>query len=128
MRFFFMSKNWIRISAISVLLCIFIGIYISHGMAQQFTVPDLHRYWTAVLYHVLHSIAILILGFSSDSLILSIHRNIISLCFLLGILLFCGTLYSLIIFELSSVAFLTPMGGFAFILGWITLFFSFLKR
>ena len=128
MRFFFMSKNWIRISAISVLLCIFIGIYISHGMAQQFTVPDLHRYWTAVLYHVLHSIAILILGFSNDSLVLSIYRNIISLCFLFGILLFCGTLYLLIIFELSSVAFLTPMGGFAFILGWITLFFSFLKR
>ena len=128
MRFFFMSKNWIRISAISVLLCIFIGIYISHGMAQQFTVPDLHRYWTAVIYHLLHSIAILILGSSSDSLILSIYRNIISLCFLLGILLFCGTLYLLIIFELSSIAFLTPMGGFAFILGWITLFFVFLKR
>ena len=128
MRFFFMSKNWIRTSAVSVLLCIFIGIYISHGMAQQFTVPDLHRYWTAVLYHVLHSIAILILGFSNDSLVLSIYRNIISLCFLFGILLFCGTLYLLIIFELSSVAFLTPMGGFAFILGWITLFFSFLKR
>ena len=128
MRFFFMSKNWIRISAISVLLCIFIGIYISHGMAQQFTVPDLHRYWTAVLYHVLHSIAILILAFSSDSFIQSIYRNIISLCFLLGIVFFCGTLYLLIIFELSNVAFLTPVGGFAFIFGWITLFFSFLKR
>ena len=128
MRFFFMSKNWTRISAISVLSCIFIGIYISHGMAQQFTVPGLHRYWTAVIYHVLHSTTILILAFSSDSFIQSIYRNIISLCFLLGILLFCGTLYLLIIFELSSVAFLTPMGGFAFILGWITLFFSFLKR
>ena len=128
MRFFFMSKNWIRISAVSVLLCIFIGIYISHGMAQQFTVPDLHRYWTAVIYHVLHSTTILILAFSSDSFIQSIYRNIISLCFLLGILLFCGTLYLLIIFELSSVAFLTPVGGFAFIFGWITLFFSFIKR
>ena len=128
MRFFFMSKNWIRTSAVSVLLCIFIGIYISHGMAQQFTVSDLHRYWTAVLYHVLHSIAILILGFSNDSLVLSIYRNIISLCFLLGILLFCCTLYLLIIFELSSVSFLTPVGGFAFIFGWITLLFSFFKR
>ena len=128
MRFFFMSKNWIRIAAISVLLCIFIGIYISHGMAQQFTVPDLHRYWTAVIYHLLHSTTILILAFSSDSFIQSIYRNIISLCFLLGIVFFCGTLYLLIIFELSSVAFLTPVGGFAFIFGWITLFFSFLKR
>ena len=128
MRFFFMSKNWIRISAISVLLCIFIGIYISHGMAQQFTVPDLHRYWTAVIYHVLHSTTILILGFSSDLLIQTIYRNIISLCFLLGILFFCGTLYLSIIFELSSFSFLTPVGGSAFILGWITLFFSFLKR
>ena len=128
MRFFFMSKNWIRLSVISVLLCIFIGIYISHGMAQQFTIPDLHRYWTAVIYHLFHSTTILILAFSSDLLIQTIYRNIISLCFLLGILSFCGTLYLLIIFELSSFSFLTPLGGSAFILGWIILFFSFFKR
>ena len=128
MRFFFMSKNWIRLSVISVLLCIFIGAYISHGMAQQFTIPDLHRYWTAVIYHLFHSTTILILAFSGDSLIQSIYRNIISLCFLLGILLFCCTLYLLIIFELSTVSFLTPVGGFAFIFGWMTLLFSFFKR
>ena len=128
MRFFFMSKNWIRLSVISVLLCIFIGIYISHGMAQQFTIPDLHRYWTAVIYHLLHSTTILILAFSSDSFIQSVYRNIISLCFLLGILFFCGTLYLLIIFELTCGACLTPVGGFAFILGWITLYISFLIR
>ena len=57
-----MVNFWIRISALSVLLCILVGANASHGITSQFTASNHNIYWTAEIYHFYHSLAILIIA------------------------------------------------------------------
>lgn len=74
---------------------------------------------TAVRYHQLHSVALLALvaiPFGSP-----VVRAWVSRLFLLGILLFSGSLYTLVFTGYSKLGMVTPAGGLSFILGWCLL-------
>ena len=118
---FFMINIWIRISALSVLLCILVGAYASHGITSQFTMSNLNIYWTAVIYHLFHSIGLLFVALFNNSFTKRFYVHLICLCFLVGIIFFCGSLYLLVLKNISIYGFFTPLGGLAFIAGWIIL-------
>ena len=121
---FFMINIWIRISALSVLLCILVGAYASHGITSQFTMSNLNIlniYWTAVIYHLFHSIGLLFVALFNSSFKKQFYVQLICMCFLVGIIFFCGSLYLLVLQNISIYGFLTPLGGLAFIAGWIIL-------
>ena len=75
---------------------------------------------TAVQYHFYHSIAILI-----SSLLIHhfSNRNIqrAVYAFLLGIIFFSGSLYTLCLTDITFLGAITPVGGVFFILGWLLL-------
>ena len=48
--------------------------------------------------------------------------------FILGVFFFCGSLYTSYFFRVDSLNFLTPIGGFFFLIGWVTLFSAFATR
>ena len=118
---FFMINIWIRISALSILFCILVGAYASHGITSQFTVSHLNIYWTAVIYHFFHSLALLFIALFNNSFKKQVYGHLICICFLVGIIFFCGGLYLLVLKNISIYGFLTPLGGLAFIAGWIIL-------
>ena len=79
----------------------------------------LDTYQTGVLYHFIHTLALLA--------ILSLPLNERSLlwaarCFMLGIVLFSGSLYLIAISGISILGIITPVGGRAFLAGWLLLF------
>ena len=115
---FFMINIWIRISALSVLLCMLVGAYASHGIDSQFAVSNLNIYWTAVIYHFFHSIGLLFIALLNNSFKKQFYGHFICTCFLVGIICFCGSLYLLVLKNISIYRFLTPLGGLAFIAGW----------
>ena len=125
---FFMINIWIRISALSVLLCILVGAYASHGITSQFTMSNLNIYWTAVIYHLFHSIGLLFVALFNNSFTKRFYVHLICLCFLVGIIFFCGSLYLLVLKNISIYGFFTPLGGLAFIAGWIILLVVKFKR
>jgi uncharacterized membrane protein YgdD (TMEM256/DUF423 family) len=116
-----MINIWIRISALSVLLCILVGAYASHGITSQFTMSNLNIYWTTVIYHLVHSIGLLLVALFNNSFTKRFYVHLICLCFLVGIIFFCGSLYLLVLKNISIYGFFTPLGGLAFIAGWIIL-------
>ena len=118
---FFMINIWIRISALSVLLCILVGAYASHGITSQFTMRNLNIYWTAVIYHLFHSMGLLFVALFNNSFKKQFYGHLICIFFLLGIIFFCGSLYLSVLKNISIYGFLTPLGGLAFIAGWIIL-------
>jgi len=79
---------------------------------------------TASRYHFYHGIALLVFGsltiFSGDLK----FRNSIVLSFVLGILLFSGSLYCLAIFNIGWFGAITPIGGVLFMVGWALLAFT----
>ena len=77
-------------------------------------------YDKAVLYQMFHTIAILLLG-----LLKKIQPELefiySGLAFLIGIIIFSGSLYILAITGIKSLGMITPIGGLLFIIGWVLL-------
>ena len=92
---FFMINIWIRISALSALLCILVGAYASHGITSQFTMSNLNIYWTAVIYHLFHSIGLLFVALFNNSFKKQFYVHLICICFLVGIIFFLRKLISI---------------------------------
>lgn len=114
-----MSKPlWIRLVAISGALLVLLGAFAAHGLEGHLTPEQRATYDTAVLYHAVHTLALLgLLNLTVDSRWLV--RS--AWCFAIGIVLFSGSLYVLAITGISQLGIITPFGGGAFVLGWLLL-------
>ena len=77
---------------------------------------------TAVLYHLVHAVALL--GIANLSRI----PRIAAWSFVAGILIFSGTLYILSLTNFRWLGAITPIGGLAFLIGWLSLAISAGKR
>lgn len=84
-------------------------------------------YELAVKYQFYHALAILILATLADK----VHLGLASwarLCFILGTLIFCGSLYILSLSGVTIWGAVTPIGGILFITGWIVFAVSAVKK
>ena len=110
---------WIKITAVCGALAVALGAFAAHGLKPHLSPALMQTYQTAVQYHFIHTLALLA--------ILSLPLNERSLlwaarCFMLGIVLFSGSLYLIAISGISILGMITPVGGSAFIAGWLLLF------
>ncbi len=87
----------------------------------------LHDFQTAAEYQMYHSLALLAVGLLAERRC-TICLNIAGGAFLLGILLFSGSLYVLTITGVTKWGMVTPIGGVAFLVGWVALAVASLKR
>jgi len=100
------------------------GAFGAHGLADQVTPARLEIWRTASSYQLLHALAILSFGLafgapsklSASGLAMWVCR-----CWLLGVLIFSGSLYALVILDLPVLGAVTPVGGTLLILGWALL-------
>ena len=97
-----------------------LGAFGAHGLEPKLLANDTVDAWnTAVLYHLIHAVALFVLA-AVDSLKSKWSFSLISA----GILLFSGSLYVLALTKIGVFGPITPLGGVALIVGWITLIFE----
>ena len=109
------------IGAISGCLVVIMGAFGAHVLNDILDDYGKSIYNKAVLYHMFHSIALLLLGLI-NTIQPEISLNISGWSFLFGIILFSGSLYILAITGIKPMGMITPIGGILFIIGWIVLF------
>ncbi|HAM72768.1 MAG TPA: DUF423 domain-containing protein [Verrucomicrobiales bacterium] len=106
----------IRFGSGLTFLAVALGAFGAHGLhdllARNATA---HTWETAVLYHFVHSLALLLLAALTPGV--RSPRGP-ALCFLAGILLFSGSLYALALTGVKLLGAITPLGGVAFLVGW----------
>lgn len=102
---------WRRTAGIAAAIAVAAGAFGAHALASH---PRLDTWKTAALYHLFHAVALAIPGLPVAT----------RWCFLVGIALFAGSLYALVILDAPWLGAVTPLGGVAFILGWISLAWS----
>lgn len=105
--------------AVSALLAVMAGAFGAHGLRAMVSERGLEVFQTAVTYQVYHSLALivcaLLVGFGcSRRLVLAAVGF-----FLAGILLFSGSLYLLVLTNLTGIGPITPIGGLCFMVGWV---------
>jgi len=115
-----MARLILIAGAISGLLTVVLGAFGAHGLENQ--LPSQHLVWwqKAVDYQGLHSLALLAAGLFCLHKP-SPHLRLAGWFFVLGILLFSGSLYLLALSGIRSLGMITPFGGLAFIIGWFSL-------
>lgn len=112
--------NKLTLSCLFAATGIGLGAFGAHGLEPQLLANDSLDTWhTAVLYHLIHAVALFVLASSSTLKSKWTYR-----LWSIGILLFSGSLYGLALTKWSVLGPITPLGGVAFIAGWGCLAFE----
>jgi uncharacterized membrane protein YgdD (TMEM256/DUF423 family) len=113
---------WLRIGAVSGFLAVSLGAFGAHGLRSQLAeLGTAAHYQTAVQYHLSHSLAMLAVGLLA---LLGRPGGAIAVAgwgFLIGVLLFSGSLYGLALTGTRWLGAITPFGGVSFLVGWVAL-------
>lgn len=107
------------VAAVLIALGIITGAFGAHGLKGHVEPVRFEAYQTAVFYHLLNALGLLVLAVSQKSGIISqLWLKRIATLLILGIVLFSGSLYLLVIFDLPFLGAITPFGGSILIIGW----------
>ena len=120
------SKTILALGAGISGLSVICGAFGAHALESVVSARDLEIYHTAVYYQFIHGFALLILGTLQQ--VFNRPFKGVALFFILGIVLFSGSLYSLIAFNMPKLGMITPLGGIFFIVGWLKLSWMLLKK
>ena len=98
-------------------LAVAAGAFGAHALKSRLDVSDLAIYETAVRYQFYHGLALIALAAFERAY--GVQARVVFLSFLLGVLLFSGSLYMLVFSGVRVLGAVTPFGGVAFLVGWI---------
>jgi uncharacterized membrane protein YgdD (TMEM256/DUF423 family) len=117
-----MARRFVMIAALVAALGVGIGAFGSHGLRAHFEAnPTLEpTFDTASQYHLVHALGLFIAAWVAARWP-SRWANAGGWLLLVGLLLFCGSLYILSILNVRIMGAVAPIGGTAFILGWLCL-------
>lgn len=109
----------IRIAAVLGFLAVALGAFGAHGLEGILTRHDRVATWeTAVFYHFIHAVVLLVLALRKPVLTGSWWS------FFIGIVVFSGSLYLLALTNATWLGAITPIGGVSFLVGWLWLIVS----
>lgn len=128
-----MHKGFIATGAVLAALAVAAGAFGAHGLRQIVTAETLQTFQTGVQYQVYHAFAAILTGVIfrdfPGKIIVWAGRF-----FVTGIILFSGSLYTLVALKatstvgLSGIGMITPFGGLFFITGWLLLFLAVMRK
>jgi uncharacterized membrane protein YgdD (TMEM256/DUF423 family) len=123
-----MHKPSLTAGALFSALAVVIGAFGAHKLKSVMgpDAPELATFDTGVRYQFYHSLAILAAGLLHAFSPMKAFR-VAAVLFAMGILLFSGSLYALVLLKatgsvgLGGLGIITPIGGLIFIAGWMAL-------
>ncbi len=127
-----MYKSFLLIAALLGALSVILGAFGAHALKKVVPEDALQIFETAVRYQFYHVFALALAGLLFQSYPNQFMRWA-GICFIIGIVLFCGSLYVLTYAKaVQSSSFkwagpVTPLGGLFFIAGWILLAVGIMK-
>lgn len=114
--------NWSGIAALLLALAVAFGAFGAHGLKGHLDEYSLTIYEKAVFYHFIHALGILAISlFARTGSLMPATGNRVCWLLFIGILFFSGSLYALAVSGVRVLGAITPIGGVAFIAGWIWL-------
>lgn len=116
-----MQTTFFVLGALSGGLAVALGAFGAHGLKSRLDSARLENYETAARYQMFHALALLAAFFAAHQWPASALPTLAGWLFVAGTLLFSGSLYLLVFTDNRRWGAVTPLGGLAFIAGWICL-------
>jgi hypothetical protein len=121
-----MHRYLIRFGAILSALSVMFSAFSAHFLQPIMSSKDFYSFQTAINMEFFHSIALILLGILGKRYPTH-HINRAGILFIVGIVLFSGSIYlltlasSLFDAKLSILGLVTPFGGLSLFAGWFML-------
>ncbi len=126
-----MNKKIIITALLLGVISIILGAFGAHGLKNVLTIDQLSSFETGVKYQMYHALFLLFL--SVTNVVSDKAKKTIFTLVLIGVLIFSGSIYLLSTkdvtsIDITSIAFITPIGGLLLILSWIILLINVLRK
>jgi uncharacterized membrane protein YgdD (TMEM256/DUF423 family) len=120
-----MKNPLLAAGAINAALSVAAGAFGAHGLRERLAPRALEIFETAARYHMYHALAMILCA-----LVATTGRSGATTAGWIlqaGIVVFSGSLYALAMTDVKVLGAITPLGGLAFLVGWIWLAMSALR-
>ena len=128
-----MHRKLIATGALLGAIAVALGAFGAHGLKKIVPAETVQTFQTGVQYQMYHALALLLTGLLYEKCYQK-YARIAGVLFMIGIILFSGSLYLLTAGKaaettsLDKAGIITPFGGVAFIAGWLFLFVAAMKK
>jgi uncharacterized membrane protein YgdD (TMEM256/DUF423 family) len=115
-----MDRTFMFIGALMGFVGVGLGAFGAHGLRARLSPEMLAVFETGVRYQMYHALALLALA----AVMARLDGRAVMVAgwsFTAGILIFSGSLYALALTGVTTLGAITPIGGLAFLIGWIAL-------
>ena len=115
--------NWVRVAGVCMALSVAVGAFGAHALKGRLEPEAMEVYRIAGMYLTIYGLALFVVAWrlSGGDHLLAERAG---WAFLAGIVLFCGSLFSLAFSGPRWLGAVTPLGGLCFIAGWLIIAFS----
>jgi uncharacterized membrane protein YgdD (TMEM256/DUF423 family) len=112
----------IAIGALNAAIAVAAGAFGAHGLRERLEPRALEIFETGARYQMYHALAMILAGLIAAKGISG--ATTAGWLFLVGIAIFSGSLYALSLTDVKVLGAITPLGGLAFLVGWVWLAWS----
>ena len=127
-----MNKTYLITASLCGALAVALGAFGAHGLKRIVDADTVSTFQTGVQYQVYHTFALLAAAILYERFPNKLMRWA-GVFFIIGIILFSGSLYALTAMKatgqvgLNGIGIITPFGGVFFIVGWLLMFAGIMK-
>lgn len=115
-----MNRYGLSLAAVLLALAVGLGAFGAHALANLVDAKALANWQTAVQYHFIHALALMVLAIwlrlGAPSYVAKLSWGL-----LVGIVLFSGSLYAYVLTAWKPLVFFTPIGGSVWLFTWLVL-------
>jgi uncharacterized membrane protein YgdD (TMEM256/DUF423 family) len=115
-----MDQRFFRLGALSALIAVAAGAFGAHALRARLDLAMLAAFETGARYQMYHALALLAVAWASSRWPGKL-ASAAGWCFVAGTVLFSGSLYAMALTGQRTLGAITPLGGVAFLAGWLCL-------
>ena len=119
-----MARLFFAVASILAALSVAGGAFGAHALKGKLTESALSSFETGVRYQMYHALALFMVAFLISQYPEAKGLVTVGWCFIVGTILFSGSIYGLSLGGVKALGPVTPLGGVAFIVGWSLLAWS----
>ena len=102
-------------------ISVVLGAFASHALKDRLSTNSLAIWSTGTQYQMYHALALMLVAILVSRFPDSTLLTVAGYAFIIGTFIFSGSLYALTLTGIKWLGAITPIGGMAFIVGWLCL-------
>jgi len=115
------SRIFLAIASMLGGISVIFGAFASHALQDRLSTKSLAIWNTGTTYQMYHALALMLVALLLSRFPNSTLLTVAGYAFIAGMFIFSGSLYALTLTGIKWLGVITPLGGIAFIIGWLCL-------